>query len=78
MTGHEKQRQYEANSGVPSAAERQHSRYLDAVERGDEIAADTATAWGRYFTNHPEIQANWGEQNGRMPKCECFECCPVG
>lgn len=33
-------------------------------------------AWQRYYTNHPEILANWAEQNGREPNCTCEKCQP--
>jgi hypothetical protein len=31
-------------------------------------------AWRRYYVNHPEVVASWGEQNGREPDCECVAC----
>jgi hypothetical protein len=34
-------------------------------------------AWIRYYRNHPEVSATWGEQNGREPTCTCAACSPV-
>ena len=33
-------------------------------------------AWARYFTNHSEVLASWGHQNGHMPNCTCLSCDP--
>ncbi|TDC02643.1 hypothetical protein E1091_00130 [Micromonospora fluostatini] len=35
-------------------------------------------AWVRYFANHPEVVASWGEQNDRWPNCSCPKCDPEG
>jgi len=34
------------------------------------------SAWQRYYTNHPEVLAAWGEQNDREPNCLCPKCRP--
>lgn len=56
---------------------------LDAVFAPDPPASDVdasgmtrEAAWARYRTNHPEVLASWGEQNGRWPNCACKPCDP--
>lgn len=34
-------------------------------------------AWARYYANHPDTVATWGESNGREPNCSCNACDPA-
>lgn len=44
-------------------------------EPAEQPAARPRTAaWARYFENHPEVVANWAEQNGYEPSCACPKC----
>jgi hypothetical protein len=51
---------------------------LDDQGDAGEVASDGAAGWAAYRRNHPEVLANWRQQNGRAPSCECVACDPHG
>jgi hypothetical protein len=57
----------------------QVSHFCDgsAVEAAIPVP-DDVTTWAQYHENHPEVAANWGEQNGRPVTCPCPKCDPHG